>query len=201
MKKEILDYVVEKSKDLIAAASCSKEAKDAAQAWLNAVGTAGESEETKAYLAELEEDIVTVDGLFAFAQSEAGAQVFGGAEAAKKVAEHAQSIKAAGANTAIVLPARLWKPSFPKRIRCWKIKSKYENAARINQLMGGISCFLFFYFIKAIATVPAVRRKSPAPSFLFSLSLNTSQEKRTVIRILSLSMGTTTLAGPSCKAR
>lgn len=93
MKKEILDYVVEKSKDLIAAASCSKEAKDAAQAWLNAVGTAGESEETKAYLAELEEDIVTVDGLFAFAQSEAGAQVFGGAEAAKK----AQSIKAAGA--------------------------------------------------------------------------------------------------------
>ena len=97
MKKEILDYVVEKSKDLIDAASCSKEAKDAAQAWLNAVGTAGESEETKAYLAELEEDIVTVDGLFAFAQSEAGAQVFGGAEAAKKVAEHAQAIKAAGA--------------------------------------------------------------------------------------------------------
>jgi len=46
-------------------------------------------------IAELEEDIVTVDGLIAFAESEAGAKVFGAN--AGNVAEHAKEIKAAGA--------------------------------------------------------------------------------------------------------
>lgn len=39
MNKDILDYVSEKTKELISAPSCSGEAKAAAQAWLNAVGT------------------------------------------------------------------------------------------------------------------------------------------------------------------
>ena len=43
MTKETLDFVTAKTKELMAAPSCSKEAKDAAQAWLNAVGTAGEA--------------------------------------------------------------------------------------------------------------------------------------------------------------
>ena len=77
MTQETLNYVVEKTKELIAAPSCSQEAKDAAQAWLDAVGTEHEAKETKNYIAELEEDIVTADGLVAFAESEAGAQVFG----------------------------------------------------------------------------------------------------------------------------
>ena len=38
-----------------------------------------------------------VDNLIAFAESEMGAKVFGGAEAAKGVAEHGKAIKAAGA--------------------------------------------------------------------------------------------------------
>lgn len=97
MEKNVLDYVVEKTKELIAAPSCSQEAKEAAQAWLDAVGTEKEAEETKKYIAELEEDIVTVDGLIAFAQSEAGAKVFGGEEAAKGVAVHGQDLKKAGA--------------------------------------------------------------------------------------------------------
>lgn len=97
MEKKVLDYVVEASKELIAAPTCSKEARDAAQAWLDAVGTDKETEETRKYLAELEADIVTVDGLIAFAQSEAGAKVFGGAEAAKGVAAHGEEIKKAGA--------------------------------------------------------------------------------------------------------
>ena len=95
MKKEVLDFVVEKSKELMAAPSCSQEAKDAAQAWLDAVGTDSEAEETRKYLAELEEDIVTVDGLIAFAESEAGAAVFG--DNAPNVAEHGRQIKAQGA--------------------------------------------------------------------------------------------------------
>ncbi|HIY64123.1 MAG TPA: molecular chaperone Hsp90 [Candidatus Mediterraneibacter stercoripullorum] len=95
MKKEVLDYVVEKTNELKAAASCSKEAKDAADAWLAAVGTENETEETKKYIAELEEDIMPLDNLIAFAESEAGAKVFG--DNAPNVAAHAKEIKAAGA--------------------------------------------------------------------------------------------------------
>ena len=97
MSRETVNYVVERSKELMNAFSCSQEAKDAAQAWLDAVGTDREAEATKAYIAELEQDIVTVDGLIAFAESEAGAGVFGGAEEAAKVAAHGRDIKAAGA--------------------------------------------------------------------------------------------------------
>ena len=95
MKKEVLDFVVEKTKELIDAHTCSQEAREAAKAWLDAVGTDKEQEETKKYIAELEEDIVTVDGLIAFAESEAGAGVFG--EKAPEVAAHGREIKAAGA--------------------------------------------------------------------------------------------------------
>lgn len=95
MKKEVLDFVAEKTKELIDAPTCSQEAREAAKAWLDAVGTDREQEETKKYIAELEEDIVTVDGLIAFAESEAGAGVFG--EKAPEVAAHGREIKAAGA--------------------------------------------------------------------------------------------------------
>lgn len=97
MTQDVRDYVIEKSKALMEAPTCSQEAKDAAQAWLDAAGTDREAEETKKYVAELEEDIVTVDGLAAFAESEMGAKVFGGEEAAKGVAAHGREIKAAGA--------------------------------------------------------------------------------------------------------
>lgn len=95
MEKELLNYVSEKSRELIHAATCSAEAKAAAQAWLDAAGTDSEAEETRRYIAELEADIVTAEGLEAFAESEAGAKVFG-AEA-KNVAAHAREIRAAGA--------------------------------------------------------------------------------------------------------
>ena len=97
MKKEVMDYVVGKTHELMEAPSCSKEAKDAAQAWLDAVGTEKEAEETKKYIEELEADIMPVDNLIAFAESEMGAKVFGGEEAAKGVAAHGREIKAAGA--------------------------------------------------------------------------------------------------------
>ncbi len=96
MEKEVLSYVVEKSKELMEAATCSREAREAAQAWLDAVGTDRQQEETKKYLAELEQDIVPIDGLIGLAQSEAGIKIFG-AEKAKEVAAHAQKIKAEGA--------------------------------------------------------------------------------------------------------
>ncbi len=96
MTKETLEFVIAKTKELMAASTCSKEAKDAAQAWLDAVGTAGEAEETKKYIAELEADIVTIDGLIAFAGSDAGKRVFG-ADKASNVVEQAKKAKANGA--------------------------------------------------------------------------------------------------------
>ena len=59
-------------------------------------GLTGRRRSTAKYIAELEANIVTVDGLISFAQSEAGASVFG-ADNAKNIAAHAREIKAAGA--------------------------------------------------------------------------------------------------------
>lgn len=89
-------YVEEKVKEMIAAPTCCAEVKEAGRSWLDAIGTEGEAEAARKMVAELEADIVTVDGLIAFAGSEAGAKVFG-AEKAKEVAAHAEEIKAAGA--------------------------------------------------------------------------------------------------------
>ena len=49
MKNEIIEQV----KNLTAAHSCCKEAKDAANAWLNAVCTADGKDKAKALVAEL----------------------------------------------------------------------------------------------------------------------------------------------------
>lgn len=92
MEKAVLDFVVEETNKLIAAPSCSAECKAAAEAWL--ASDKGD-DANKAYIAELEADIMPLDGLIAFAESEAGAQVFGGADAAKGVAQHGRDLKAA----------------------------------------------------------------------------------------------------------
>ena len=96
MTQETLYFVKEKTVALIAAHSCSAEAKAAAEKWLAAVGTAKEAEVTKAYIAELEADIMPIDGLISFAGSDMGAQVFG-SDDAKKILAHAEEIKASGA--------------------------------------------------------------------------------------------------------
>ncbi|WP_130864357.1 molecular chaperone Hsp90 [Bacilliculturomica massiliensis] len=95
-KKEVMDFVVQKTRELIEAPTCSSETKAAAQAWLEAVGTGKEAEETKKYIEELEADIMPIDNLIAFAGSDAGVQYFG-AETAGNIVEHAREIKAAGA--------------------------------------------------------------------------------------------------------
>ena len=96
MTQETLNFVKEQTAALIAAPSCSAEAKAAAEKWLAAVGTAEEAEATKAYVAELEADIMPINGLIGFAGSEAGEGVFG-AELAQNILAHAKEIKAAGA--------------------------------------------------------------------------------------------------------
>ena len=96
MNQEALQTIVEKTHELMNAHSCCKEAKAAAQAWLDASGMGNEGAGAKRYVEELEADIMPVDQLTAFANSDAGAQVFG-ANTAKQIAAHAAEIKAAGA--------------------------------------------------------------------------------------------------------
>lgn len=96
MDKEILDYIVEKTHELINAPSCSSEAKAAAQAWLNSIGTENEIVQTKKYISKLEEDIMPIDGLINFAESDKGIQIFG-ADTAKNIIAHGKQIKSSGA--------------------------------------------------------------------------------------------------------
>ncbi len=96
MSQNAKDYVIEKVKELINAPSCCADAKEAAQNWLDALGTDKEAGQAKNLIAELEVDIMPIDSLIAFAESEAGAKVFG-EENAKNVAAHGKEIKAAGA--------------------------------------------------------------------------------------------------------
>ena len=96
MNPKILKELTEKTQALIEAPTCSSETKEAAKRWLGAVGTESEAEETKKYIAELEEDIMPIDSLIAFAGSAQGASYFG-AEAAAGIAAHAKESKAAGA--------------------------------------------------------------------------------------------------------
>ena len=95
MEKSVLQFVTEKTRDLIQSPTCNKETKQAAQNWLDAVGSSQEASETKKYIEELEGAIMPVDMLIAFAQSEQGAAVFG-AEKAAGIAAHGKEIKASG---------------------------------------------------------------------------------------------------------
>ena len=96
MEKALLDFVTAKTQDLLAAPSACQEVKAAATAWLAAVGTDKEAEETAKYIAELEADIMPIDGLIAFAQTELALQIFG-AEGVQRLKAHAQELKAGGA--------------------------------------------------------------------------------------------------------
>ena len=87
MTKEVRDYAVQKTHEMMEAFSCSAEAKAAGQAWLDALDTENEAAATEKYIAELEGDIMPIEML---------AQVFG-PEKTKEVAAHAKEIQAAGA--------------------------------------------------------------------------------------------------------
>ena len=81
---------------MIAAPSCCRELKAAGQAWLDAVGTAEEKSAGAALLAEVKDDVCTLEHTIAFFESAAGKNYFG-AEKAKAMAAHARELKAAGA--------------------------------------------------------------------------------------------------------
>ena len=96
MKETTKTMIKEQAEQLKNADSCCPEAKAAAENWLAALDTEKELEASKQLIAELEEDIMPIDQLITFAQSEAAVEIFG-AEMAKEAAAHGKEIKAAGA--------------------------------------------------------------------------------------------------------
>lgn len=93
---EMSNSMIEKVKAVIAAPSCCAELRAVAEEWLLAVGTDGEKEASAKLIAELEEDVSTLDDVIPFFESETGAQFFG-ADVAKAKAEEAKKAKAEGA--------------------------------------------------------------------------------------------------------
>lgn len=81
---------------MIAAPSCCRELKAAGRAWLDAVGTAAEKAAGAALLAEVKDDVCTLEHTIGFFESAAGAKFFG-AEKARAMAAHARELKASGA--------------------------------------------------------------------------------------------------------
>lgn len=80
---------------LIAAPSCCKEAKEAGEAYLAAIGTDHQASAAKALVDELKEDVLGIYDLIAFSGSEEGKNVFG-AEGAAAMKADAEKAKAAG---------------------------------------------------------------------------------------------------------
>ena len=96
MDQKTLVAVVSLTKELIGASTCSAETKEAAQRWLDTVDTPSLKEETQKYIAELEEDIMPIDNLIAFAESQQG-KVYFGSDTAAGIAAHGKEIRKAGA--------------------------------------------------------------------------------------------------------
>ncbi len=94
--REMMDYLAGKTRELLDTPSRSEEVAEAARAWLGAAGTEKEAEETKRYIAILEENLEMVDDLISLVESEKGLGMFG-AEVAKGLASHGKKIKAEGA--------------------------------------------------------------------------------------------------------
>ena len=88
MKKELANAVLE-------AVSACPEFKEAAQAYLDSIGTEKEAQAGKNLVAEAEEDICSIDNTIEFMQTDLAKQIFG-AELANEKYEHAKEVKANG---------------------------------------------------------------------------------------------------------
>ena len=93
MNNEIMEYMIEKTHDLLKASTACEEVREAAQRWLE---SDKEEVDTKHYLEVLKENIVTIDELLALASSQKGIEYFG-AETAANIKHHGEKIKVQGA--------------------------------------------------------------------------------------------------------
>lgn len=89
-----MEKAIERTKALLSNWCCD-ELKDAAQNWLDSIGTDKENEAGKKYVLELQDSIVTVDGMLAFLPTDEAKAKFG-EETANRFYEHAKDLKAQG---------------------------------------------------------------------------------------------------------
>ena len=90
------ENLIEKAREMIAAPSCCAELKAAGQAWIYEVGKDGEKVAAKNLIAEIKEDVQTVEGLEAFVNSGHAVEIFG-EEGVKNFKKHVEDLKASGA--------------------------------------------------------------------------------------------------------
>ncbi|MBR7072228.1 MAG: molecular chaperone Hsp90 [Eubacterium sp.] len=81
---------------VLEAVSACPEFKDAAQKYLDSIGTDKEAQAGKILVAEAEEDICSIDNTIGFMASDLAKEIFGEEIAAQKLA-HAKEIKEQGA--------------------------------------------------------------------------------------------------------
>ena len=89
-----MEKAIERTKVLLSNWCCD-ELKEVAQAWLDSIGTDKEKEAGKKYVLELQQSIVTVDGMLAFLPTDEAKAKFG-EETANKFYEHAKELKTQG---------------------------------------------------------------------------------------------------------
>jgi len=89
-----MEKAVERTKALLSNWCCD-ELKEAAQAWLDSIGTDRQKEAAEKYAAVLRESVVPVDGMLAFLPTEEAKAKFG-EETANKFYAHAKELKAQG---------------------------------------------------------------------------------------------------------
>lgn len=89
-----MEKAIERTKELLSNWCCD-ELKEAAQNWLDSIGTDKEKEAGKKYVLELQDSIVAVDGMLAFLPTDEAKAKFG-EETANKFYEHAKELKIQG---------------------------------------------------------------------------------------------------------
>lgn len=90
-----MSEIKDKVQEMISASSCCAELRAVGQAWLDAVGTDKEASATTTLLAEIEEDVASIDWLIAWSGSDACVKIFG-EEGAVNMLAHAKEVKANG---------------------------------------------------------------------------------------------------------
>lgn len=86
-----MEKAIERTKVLLSNWCCD-ELKEAAQTWLDSIGTDKQKEAGERYVAELQDSIVTVDGMLAFLPTDEAKAKFG-EEIANKFYECAKKLK------------------------------------------------------------------------------------------------------------
>ena len=87
--------MIELVENMMAAETCCRDAAEAGKNWIESVGTDHQNAEAEKLIKELEEDIMPIDGVIAFMQSEKAMQMLGKDKAAG-IEAHAEAVKQAG---------------------------------------------------------------------------------------------------------